>query len=156
MAARLRDWAKVGEEEDFTVAIKAHVGGALHTPEDCAWLALQAENPRVKCVYDYSHFQLRGIDLAESVRTLIPRTAFLHVKDATGDASRFQFLLPGEGETDYVQLLKLVAASGYRGDVVVEVSGQVFSKPDYRPLDAARRCYETLAPAFERAGVQRK
>jgi inosose dehydratase len=109
----------------------------------------------VKCAYDYSHFQLRGLDLAESIRTLIPHTAFIHVKDARGDASRFQFLLPGEGETDYVKLLRLVAASGYRGDVVVEVSGQIFNKPNYRPLDAARRCYEKLAPAFQSAGIQR-
>jgi inosose dehydratase len=155
MADRLGDWAKVAEEEEFTLAIKAHVGGALHTPEDCVWLAAQAESANVKCAYDYSHFQLRGFDLAESIRTLVPQTAFIHVKDAQGDAGRFQFLLPGDGGADYVKLLKLVAASGYRGDVVVEVSGQIFSKPEYRPLDSARRCYEKLAPAFEGAGIRR-
>ena len=155
MAARLREWAKVAEEGDFTLAIKAHVGGALHTPQDCVWLAAQAGSPRVKCAYDYSHFQLRGLGLAESIRTLVPHAVFIHVKDAEGNAARFQFLLPGDGETDYVQLLKLVAAAGYRGDVVVEVSGQIFGKPDYRPLDAARRCYENLAPAFTAAGVRR-
>jgi inosose dehydratase len=156
MAQRLREWAKVAEEEEFTLAIKAHVGGALHTPEDCVWLATQAESPCVKCVYDYSHFQLRGFDLAKSIQTLLPHTVFIHVKDAQGDPSRFQFLLPGDGDTDYRALLKLVAAIGYCGDVVVEVSGQLFGKPDYRPLDAARRCYENLAAAFETAGIRRR
>jgi sugar phosphate isomerase/epimerase len=84
MASRLREWAKVAEDEEFTLAIKAHVGGALHMPEDCVWLAAEAGSPRVKCAYDYSHFQLRGLGLAESIRTLVPHAAFIHVKDAEG------------------------------------------------------------------------
>jgi inosose dehydratase len=156
MAERLQDWAKAAEEEDFTLAIKAHVGGALHTPEDCFWLAEQAESLHVKCVYDYSHFQLRGLSLAETIRVLAPHAVFVHVKDAAGDSARFQFLLPGEGTTDYAEYLRLLLKAGYRGAVVVEVSGQISSKPDYRPLEAARRCYEKLAPAFEEAGIKRR
>jgi inosose dehydratase len=155
MAARLREWAKIAEEAEFTIAVKAHVGGALHAPEDAVWLAHQAPSPRIKCVYDYSHFQLRGLGLEESLRVLLPHAVFIHVKDAQGDAGRFRFLLPGEGATDYVHYLKLLAAGNYRGDVVVEVSGQISSRPEYRPLDAARRCYEKLAPAFEQAGILR-
>jgi inosose dehydratase len=155
MAKRLRDWAKVAEDDDFTLAIKAHVGGALHTPEDAVWLGSQANSERVKCAYDYSHFQLRGMDLAASLQTLAPHSVFMHVKDAQGDAARPQFLLPGDGATDYARLLQLAVAAGYRGDVVVEVSGQIHGRADYQPLAAARRCYEKLAPAFERAGVTR-
>ncbi len=153
MAARLREWAKAAEDGDFILAIKAHIGGALHTPADAVWLAEQAGSEHVRCVYDYSHFQLRGVDLAESIQTLVPHAVFIHIKDAAGDAAKFRFLLPGDGKTDYVQYLKLVAAAGYQGDVVVEVSGQIHSQPDYRPIDAARYCYEKLAPAFAQANV---
>ncbi len=151
MVERLRDWTKAAEDGDFTLALKAHVGGALHTPEDAAWLVRQAESRHVRAAFDYSHFQLRGADLAASIRTLVPHAAFIHVKDAQGDANRFQFLLPGEGTTDYGKYLQLVAAAGYRGDVVVEVSGQLHGRPDYQPLAVAQRCYEKLAPVFAQA-----
>jgi inosose dehydratase len=155
MAARLRDWAKVAIEGEFIVAIKAHVGGALHTPADAVWLMERAESPNVRCVFDDSHFQLRGFDTVESARTLAPHAVFVHVKDARGDAVRPQFLLPGDGSTDYVQLLKSLAAARYRGDIVVEVSAQIHARPDYDPLPAAKRCYEYLAPAFQTAGIRR-
>ncbi len=155
MAKRLKDWAKVAEETKSTIAIKAHVGGAMHRPEHPVWLMQQVDSPHVRCAYDYSHFELRGIDMAESVKTLVPHSVFIHVKDSRGDADNVQFLLPGEGEIDYVKLLKLIAAAKYRGDVVVEVSGQIHGKPDYKPVAAAKRCYENLAPAFRAAGVRR-
>ncbi|MBW3598092.1 MAG: sugar phosphate isomerase/epimerase [Planctomycetes bacterium] len=155
MAARLRDWAKAAEDGDFVLAIKAHVGGALHTPEDAVWLAAQAESGHVNCAYDYSHFQLRGFELASSIRRLVPHSVFIHIKDAQGNASRVQFLLPGEGEIDYAKYLRLAADAGYRGDVVVEVSGQIHGKPGYDPIAAARRCYANVAPAFDKAGIRR-
>ncbi len=155
MAERLQDWAKVAEQTKTIVAIKAHVGGAMHLPEHLVWLAEQIASPHIRCAYDYSHFQLRGVDMAESVKALVPHSVFIHVKDAQGDARNVQFLLPGDGDTDYIKLLKLIVAAGYRGDVVVEVSGQLHGKPDYKPIEAAKHCYNNLAPAFNEAGVRR-
>jgi sugar phosphate isomerase/epimerase len=155
MTQRLRDWAKVAAETKTVIAIKAHVGGAMHWPEQAVWLAEQVDSPWIKCVYDYSHFELRGIDMAESIKTLAPHSVFVHVKDSRGDADNVQFLLPGDGRTDYSQYLKLLTAAGYRGDVVVEVSGQIHGRAGYDPLAAAKNCYAKLAPAFEKAGVQR-
>jgi inosose dehydratase len=155
MAARVADWAKVGERSQAVIAVKAHVGGAMHLPEHAAWLVEQIKSPWLRGAYDYSHFALRAVDMAASVRTLVPHCAFVHVKDGRGDAGKFEFLLPGEGDTDYPALLKQIAAAGYRGDVVVEVSGQIHGKPGYRPHDAARKCYTPLAAAFEKAGIRR-
>lgn len=155
MAERLVDWVKTAEAAKVVLAIKAHVGGAMHRPEHVVWLLEQIGSRHLKAAYDFSHFQLRGLDLAESIGALIPHSVFIHVKDGRGDASQFQFLLPGEGTIDYAALLKLAAAGGYAGDVVVEVSGQIHSRAGYDPMAAAKKSYGPLAAAFQAAGLPR-
>lgn len=152
---RLADWAKAAADARVVVAIKAHVGGALHLPTDAAWLVAQVASPWLKAAFDYSHFQLRGISLAEAAAVLMPHSVFIHVKDGRGTAERFEFLLPGEGTIRYVDLLKLAARQQYRGDIVVEVSGQIHSRAGYDPAAAARKSYLALAPAWEEAGIMR-
>jgi hypothetical protein len=39
----------------------------------------------------------------------------------------------------------------YTGPVCVEVSGQVFSAPNYDPIDAAKQCHVVLAKAMYKA-----
>ena len=155
VAKRLEDWARLAERMKTVIAIKAHVGGALHTPEDTVWLVERIGSPWLKCAYDYSHFQLRGLDLARSIKTMMPHTVFIHIKDSWGSADNVRFLLPGEGDVDYAEYLRLVSAGGYRGDLLVEVSGQIHGKPGYDPVAAARRSYAVLAAAFRKAGVSR-
>ena len=77
-----------------------------------------------------------------------PLAVFIHVKDAKGSADKFEFLLPGEGTTDYTAYAKLVAGSRYTGPVVVEVSGMVSNKQGYDPNAAAKASYTALAGAF--------
>jgi sugar phosphate isomerase/epimerase len=102
------------------------VSNATQRPGQLLWLLEQIASPWLQAAYDYSHAQgKRG------------------------------FLLPGEGTTDYMSLFKLVAASPYRGDVLVEVSSQVSSQPAYDPLAAASQCYNRLADAVSKAGVKR-
>jgi inosose dehydratase len=145
-------------EAKVVLAVKAHVGNACHTPEQLLWLLQQVDSPWLKAAYDYSHFQLRGLELESSLKTLLPHTVFIHVKDAAGEAGKFRFLLPGEGagqqRTDYAAYFRQLATSGYRGDVVVEVSGQIHSQPGYDPVTAARKSYQPLADAFVAAGLR--
>ncbi len=155
MVDRLGDWADVAEKTRTVLAVKAHVGGALHTPEDALWLVKQVDSPWVKLTYDFSHFQLRGFDLEKSLRLMIPHTAFIHVKDSAGDADHVRFLLPGEGKIDYVAYLKQLQSLGYQGMLVVEVSGQIHGRADYDPKAAASKSYRHLAAAYKKAGVRR-
>lgn len=156
MVVRLGQWAKVAEEVKTVVAIKAHVAGAAHRPEHIRWLLDQVRSPWLKAVFDFSHFQLRGLDLKQSWEVLAADTVFVHVKDATGDERQFRFALPGEGKIDYVKFLQILHKSGSKADVVVEVSGQIHGRPEYDPLAAAKKSYAALAPAFEQAGVARR
>jgi inosose dehydratase len=150
MADRLRSWATAAERANIVLCIKAHVGSAVNSPERLLWLLEAVSSPAIQVAYDYSHFELQGIAMNESMRLLLPRTRFIHVKDTQGDASKFQFLLPGEGRTDYVQYFTLLKKHSYQGPVCVEVSGQVFNKPNYDPVAAAKQCFAKLSEAMQR------
>jgi inosose dehydratase len=152
MVERLHAWAETAEKEKTVIAIKAHVGSAVNSPERLLWLLEQVKSPAIQVTYDYSHFELQGIGMEESMKLLLPRTKFIHVKDVAGDAAKFQFLLPGEGKTDYVKYFTALKQHGYHGPVVVEVSGQIFSKPGYGPIAAAKKCYGVLAGAVAKVG----
>ncbi|MEQ1824536.1 MAG: sugar phosphate isomerase/epimerase family protein [Pirellula sp.] len=151
MADRLNDWVAAAEKAKTVIAIKAHANSAVNSPDRLLWLLDQVKSPAIQVAYDYSHFEMQGIDMEESMRLLLPRTRFIHVKDSQGDAAKFQFLLPGEGRTDYVKYFTLLRQHGYSGPVCVEVSGQVFNKPNYDPVAAAKQCYTTLSAAMKKA-----
>lgn len=155
MVERLKEWAALMERHKVELAIKAHVGNATQRPEQLLWLLDQVASPWLVAAYDYSHFQLQDLKIVETMDQLLPKTRFIHVKDTEHAQGKRGFLLPGEGSIDYGEYFKLLAASEYRGDVVVEVSGQVFTKPGYDPVAAARKCYNHLAPAMKVAGITR-
>ncbi|MGE0605863.1 MAG: sugar phosphate isomerase/epimerase family protein [Pirellulales bacterium] len=151
MAQKLHDWAEAAEQAKAVIAIKAHVASAANSPERLLWLLSEVKSPAIQAAYDYSHFELQGIGMEASLRALLPRTRFIHVKDSAGDAAKFQFLLPGEGRTDYVKLFSLLKMHGYTGPVCVEVSGQIFNKPGYDPVAAARQSFTVLSDALEKS-----
>jgi len=148
MAARLRDWATAAEKAKIQIAVKAHVASAVNSPERLLWLMDQVKSPALVVAYDYSHFELQGIDMEESMAALLPRTKFIHVKDSAGEAGKFQFLLPGQGRTDYRKYFALLRRFRYGGPVCVEVSSQLFNQPGYDPVAAAKSSYAALSQAM--------
>jgi len=153
MADRLHSWARAAETSQAIIAIKPHVGGALHTPEGARWLLDQVNSPWIKLVYDYSHYELRGYALEPTARALLADSVFIHVKDSSGDPGKVKFLLPGEGRVDYAEYFKLLRKLGYGGAVLVEVSGQIHGRPGYDAVAAAKQSYATLAPARNKANT---
>lgn len=144
---RLRDWSAVAAEHDAVIAIKAHIAGALHMPQDAVELVQTINSRSLQLTFDQSHFQLRDIPLADAWKAMAERTRFVHVKDGRGKPGAFQFLLPGDGTIDFVELFRLLRSSRYFGPVVVEVSTQLSSKPDYDPIAAAKKCWPVLRDA---------
>lgn len=153
---RLRDWAKVAESSKIVIAVKPHRFGAMNTPEQAVWLVQQVGSDWVKLAYDYSHFAGRDLPMADTLKTMLPHTRFVHVKDVRIENEKAEFLLPGEGSIDYVALLKGLQEGGYAGCVCVEVSAGIHNQKGYDPLAAAKKCYTALAPAFDKAGVHRR
>lgn len=157
-ADELAHWADVAEQSELTIAVKPHRGGAMNRPEHAAELLAAVGRPeRLRMCYDYSHYDLRDMTLQQTVQTALPILGHVAVKDVIPQGDRFRFLLPGEsGRIDYSQLLRLLHDGGYRGDISCEVSGQIWSRPDYEPAEAARICYNHLSQAFQRSGVPRR
>jgi inosose dehydratase len=150
LAHQLADWADVGKSTKTVIAVKPHVGNALHTLDGAKWLVKQVNSPWLRLAFDYSHFKLRGVALADAMTALVPLSVFIHVKDAKGTAEKFEFLLPGKGTTNYETYAKLLTAAKYVGPVVVEVSGMVSNKSGYDPVAAAKFCCAALAKGFAR------
>ncbi len=153
MVERLQSWADAATAGKVVIAIKAHVGSAVNSPERLLWLVEKVKSPAICVDYDYSHFEVAGIPLKDSLEALLPHTKFIHVKDTVGDSAKFQFLLPGEGHTDYANYFNILKQHNYTGPVVVEVSAQIFNKPGYDPVAAAKKSYTSLAAAMTKAGV---
>jgi sugar phosphate isomerase/epimerase len=155
---RLGEWVAAADAAGIVVAIKPHRGGAVSQPAHAAWLIQQLGQPaRLRMVYDYSHYAFRDLSLEATVRTALPYTAHVAVKDAVRENDQVRFRLAGEaGTIDYPALLRLLYDGGYRGDVSCEVSGMVWNQPDYDPVRAARQCYDAMARAFQQAGIARR
>jgi inosose dehydratase len=150
---RLREWAEVAEKHRLTIAVKPHAMNALHTPDDALWLIGQVASPHLRLAYDYSHYELQGLELEPTLRKLAPQTVFVHVKDAARADGKAKFLLPGEGTIDYAQYFRLLGEVGYRGSVTVEVSAAIHTQPGYDPRAAAAKCYHHLKKAWQEAGL---
>lgn len=153
---RLRDWADVAAKHQGIIAIKAHIAGALHLPQDAAEIVQTINSPALQLTFDQSHFQLRDVPMADAWKAMAERTRFVHVKDGRGKPGAFQFLLPGDGTIDYAELFRLLKASRYSGPVVVEVSAQLSSKPDYDAVAAAKKCWPVLRDARQKVMAESK
>jgi inosose dehydratase len=137
------------------LGMEAHVGAALHRPDQVLWLLAQIGSPALTVHFDISHFNVQGFAMEETIAQLAPRSAHTHVKDERGRAPDFAFLIPGEGEMDYDRYLKAMQAAGYQGHIVVEISLMVQRRPDYDPFAAAAQSYRVLAEAFAAEGIRR-
>lgn len=154
---RLGDWVTVAKRHRVVLAIKPHRSGAMSRPEEAIWLIEQLDRPHyLRMVYDYSHYAYRDMPLEETVRTALPFTAHVAVKDAVQQDDRVVFKLPGEQNTHYPTLFSTLYMGGYRGDICCEVSSMISRQRDYDPVAAAKLCYQNMAAALKTAHVRRR
>jgi sugar phosphate isomerase/epimerase len=148
MVDELGVWARKVEQLKVTLALKAHSMNAMNLPEREVWLVNQVKSPRLKLVYDYSHFSPVGLDLRKTMQEVLPYTVFVHIKDTVGTAPNHRFVLPGDGTVDLNAYHDNLIELGYRGPIEVEVSTHVFNQPGYDPVKTAEHVWEKLSPVF--------
>jgi len=156
LVERTRELVEYAQARNVTIAMEPHVGAVIDTPEKVLQLLELVDSPYLKVNFDISHFNIQGLAIEETVAALAPHTVHTHVKDERGLVPDFEFLIPGEGNFDYVTYLKAMQAHGYDGFISVEVSVMVQRRPDYDALAAATLSYETLSRAFIEAGIPRR
>ena len=155
--AELQQWEQVARKHDLVIAVKPHRGGAFSRPDEAAELLKKLGHPkRIRMCYDYSHYDFRDMTLEGTIQTSLPHVGHIAVKDVIRLDKGLRFVLPGQGgRINYTKLISLFHQGGYRRDVCVEVSGQVWSQPGYDPVQAAKSSYQHLAAAFTKANVKR-
>lgn len=153
LADIFRDLAEYAAPRDVNLAFELHVGQAVDRPERALWLLEEVGHPRFRLNLDTSHLDVMGYGIAESIRPLVGYAVHTHVKDQRGRYPNHAYLIPGEGDYDYVEYLREMQQGGYRGFITTEMSVMVQRRPDYDPVDAARQTYRTLSSAFQQAGI---
>jgi len=153
---RTRELVEYAQPRGVTIAMEPHVGASIDTPEKMLQLLELVDSPFLKINFDISHFDIMGLTIEETVSALAPHTVHTHVKDQRGHVPNYEFLIPGEGDFDYVEYLKAMQRYGYNGFITVEVSVMVQRRPDYDPFAAAAFSYETLSRAFTEVEIARE
>ena len=152
---RLGELIDYATEFQVIIALEPHIGVMIETPQQICELIETVNSPYLRANFDISHFEILGLPMSETIPLMVPQTAHTHVKDQRGLHPNFEFLIPGEGEFDYVTYLQTMSGYGYQGFVTVEVSMMVQRRADYDPLLAATQSYYTLSQAFVAANIQR-
>ena len=156
LVERIQEAAEFGEKIGVTIAIEPHVGSIIDTPERTLEVIERVDSPALGVNFDISHFNVMGIGIEESVSALASHARHTHVKDERGTVPDFEFLIPGEGEFDYVTYLKSMQRHGYTGFITAEISNMVQRRTPYYPLEVATQTYNVLAKAFVDAGIERE
>ncbi len=155
LVERIQEAAQYAESQGVTIAIEPHVGSIIDTPDRMTEVIRRVGSDAIAVNFDISHFNVMGIGIEESVSKLAPLARHTHVKDERGVVPDFEFLVPGEGEFDYVAYLKSMQRHGYTGFITAEISNMVQRRTPYYPLAVATQTYEVLAQAFNDAGIER-
>lgn len=151
LVSELRGWAEVAEQAGVLICFKPHASHLVSRPEQALWVIEQVGSERLRLVYDYSHYYLEGLGLEESLDALLPATPYVQVKDSRGELGKHQYLLPGDGETDYTLMFTHLYKKGYQGFVNVEVSSMIHRQKGYDPIASAEICFARLDPIMQRA-----
>lgn len=155
LVERLQQLGEYAQARGVTIALEAHIDAAVETPDQTVALLQDVNSPAIRANFDISHFNVLGIPIEESVAKMLPWSPHTHVKDERGIHPNYEYLIPGEGEFDYVRYLKAMNEAGYTGAISVEISMMVQRRPNYDPLATVEQSYRLISAAFEKAGVKR-
>lgn len=118
--ARIRPVAEYAAASGVVLTFKPHTGNTATGPILARTLR-DIGVPGVRACYDPGnvHFY-EGIAPEDDVRPVLAETAALVMKDHRGPRANPDFPIPGEGEVDFVRILRDLRGAGFDGPVIVE------------------------------------
>lgn len=153
MVARLGEWADTLRGAGAVGAIGGHVGNAVNSSARLLWLHQQVARPQIELYFDHVNYALEGEPFERSIPALVPHCRFAHLQDASGTPEKKNYLIAGEGPTDYVRYFREMGRVGFSGALVAHVSGKFSAAPGYDPVAVAEKCFTYLDSAMRHAGV---
>lgn len=155
MVARLGAWADTLKQVGAVAALGSHLGNTVNTPDRLLWLHHQVNRPEIALYYNHVHYLVEGVPLAQSLPALIPYSRFVHLQDATGEPATKNYMLPGdpEGPTDFPRYFRELDRLGFRGPLVVHISGKFSTVAGYDPFAVAELCFKRMDAALRTAGL---
>lgn len=125
------DWRRTVLARTRRLAGQAEQAGLTLLHENCAgWAGVSADralelldsvdSPALRLLFDVGNgieYRYRALDL---LRDLVPYVAHVHVKDAVRTPGGVRYTLPGRGDCEVADCLRLLAAGGYRGALSIE------------------------------------
>jgi sugar phosphate isomerase/epimerase len=141
---RLLD-ALAAEGLEVTPVLQNYHGGQIDTPDDYREVLQRLNHdPRMKALLEVGQFQRSGVTWREGWELMDDRIALIHLNDIREGRS----VLYGTGEVDFRGLLGQVKASGYEGDIVVELELATRETAPEETIEGVRLAVEHLVKLY--------
>lgn len=118
------------------------------TPDELARLFDDVESESFGVNFDPSYLAITDIDPVAFVKRFAGRIRHGHLKDHVGKYPHWEHHIPGQGELDYVPIVRALADAKFEGALAVEC----FTSMEFE--EACDAGYAALAAAFAKAGVK--
>ena len=142
---------KIGAKHGLRMLLEVpHLLQIMTGVKDTLWVLDRLDPKLVGALLDSSHWGVIGYDIDGFLAALGDRLGHVHLRDSRGsegDAGGYDLeMTPGRGEVDFRALARALDASGYRGEVTLEL--------EYRdsPFDMIEAEFRRGILHLERAG----
>lgn len=117
---KMRRVSEYAAEREITITLKPHTGNTATGPILRQTLD-EIGSPACKAGLDPGNVRYyEGISPEEDVEPVLSDTALLVMKDHRGPRAHADFPVPGEGDVDFVHILKRLRSVDFSGPLVVE------------------------------------
>ncbi len=145
LASSLREFAKMADDVGMICAFEIEPPFAFRSEEHLKQILAEANDPRVKTIYDSSHFDLFNGSAGKPHELLqrigVENIGYVHFTDTDGtirDRGTSKHLGAGDGHIDVDATFKTLKDGGFRGWVMVDT----WQIPD--PYDASSKGLEAI------------